>query len=89
MVGRAREVRSDGEDGRGEGEERDSATTDDGATQQSTDDGATRSWREEAEAVEGDERGGSRAMQQSPDDVTGKMAGGEGEERDDAPRAHP
>ena len=28
MVGRAREVRSDGEDGRGEGEERDSATTD-------------------------------------------------------------
>ena len=87
MVGQAREVRSDGEDGRGE--ERDSATTDDGATRQSTDDGATRSWREEAEAVEGDERGGSRATQQSPDDVTGKMAGGEGEERDDAPRAHP
>ncbi len=51
--------------------------------QQSTDDGATRSWREEAETVEGDERGGSRATQQSPNDVTGKMAGGEGEERDD------
>jgi len=30
----AREVRSDGEDGRGEGEERDSATTDDGTTRQ-------------------------------------------------------
>ncbi len=89
MVGRAREVRSDGEDGRGEGEERDSATTDDGAMRQSTDDGATRSWREEAEAVKGDERGGSRATQQSPDDVTGKMAGGEGEKCDDAPRVHP
>ncbi len=89
VVGRAREVRSDGEDGRGEGEEHDSTTTDDGATQQSTDDGATRSWREEAEAVEGDEMGGSRATQQSPDDVTGKMAEGEGEERDDALRAHP
>ena len=54
-----------------------------------TDDGVTRSWREEAEVVEGDERGGSRATRQSPDDVTGKMAGGEGGERDDAPRAHP
>ena len=89
MVGQAREVRSDGEDGRGEGEERDSATTYNSATRQSTDDGATRSWREEAEAVEGDERGESRTTQQSPDDVTGKMAGGEGEERDDAPRVHP
>jgi len=89
VVGSAREVRSDGEDDRGEAEARDSATTDDGATGQSTDDGATRSWREEAEAVEGDERGGSRATQQSPDDMTGKMAGGEGEERDNAPRAHP
>jgi hypothetical protein len=89
VVGRAREVRSDGEDGRGEGEERDSATTDDDATRQSTDNGATRSWREEAEAVEGDERGGSCVTHQSPDDVTGKMAGGEGEDRDDAPHAHP
>ena len=66
-------MRSDGEDGRGEGEERDSATTDDGATRQSTNNGATRSWHEEVEAVEGDERGGSRATQQSPNDVTGKM----------------
>jgi len=31
VVGRAREVRSDGQDDRGEGEERGSATTDDGA----------------------------------------------------------
>ena len=34
-------------------------------------------------------RGGEAATQQSPDNVTGKMAGGDGEERDDAPRAHP
>ena len=34
MVGQAREVRSDGEDDRGEGEARDSATTDNGATRQ-------------------------------------------------------
>jgi len=39
--------------------------------------------------VEGDDRGGRRAMRQSPDDVTGEMAGGEGEERVDAPREHP
>jgi len=32
VVGQAREVRSDGEDGRGEGEEHGSMTTNDGAT---------------------------------------------------------
>jgi hypothetical protein len=50
-----------GKDGRGEGEERDSATTDNSEMQQSTNDVATRLWREEVEAVGGDERGRSRA----------------------------
>ena len=38
------------------------------AMQQLTDDGATTSWPEDAEAEEGDERGRSRATQQSTDD---------------------
>ena len=36
--------------------------------QQSIDDGAKRSWCEEAEGVEGDERGRSRETRQSTDD---------------------
>ena len=42
--------------------------TNDGAMRQLTDDGATRSWCEEAEGVEGDERGRSRETRQSTDD---------------------
>ena len=42
---------------------------------QSTDDGAIRSWREEAEGVEGDERGRSHATRQSTNDGTTRDEG--------------
>ena len=61
--------------------------------QQSTDDGATGSWREEAEAVEGDERGEAArpdngATRQSTDDgaTSWREEAVEGDERGEAVR---